>query len=181
MKEIVTKGEVKHLWNPLGRQEERSNFLLHRDTGGRMRCVWCVISLSLIDVNSSATSFISQEFDSFEELCIFCDPFSLQQYGAIYQAVSLLQHANLHGHFKFLRYNKHQCFSCCSQLNSMLTQMLDKPSTYYEDNNAILWSLWYINVRKILSNPPTFNNSVINVSTCCEFSYRQLPSISFWR
>ena len=71
---------------------------------------------------------------------------------------------------KCLRCNKPQCSSCCSQLHSILTQMLDEPSTSDEDKKAIFSSLWYINVGKILSNFPTFNNSVINVGTCCEFS-----------
>ena len=39
MEKIVAKGVVKHLWNPLGRQDERSNFLFHRQKVGVTRLV----------------------------------------------------------------------------------------------------------------------------------------------
>jgi len=65
---------------------------------------------------------------------------------------------------------KHICYSCCSELHTLLTQFDKKHNTLQEDKDAIVTNPWFIHAEKLLLDPTSFNNSTICVGHCCSFT-----------
>ena len=105
-----------------------------------------------------------------EEYCVCCSSFSVQQPGARSKSVLASEPQSVYGHLQCKLCRKHICFSCCTELHTLLTQFTKKRHILLEEKHAILTNPWFIYVHKLLLDPLAFNNTTIPVGHCCSFT-----------